>query len=169
MARATSRAGLGTQLPDSRRRSLRERPGSPSSSCAPTRGRRQVGAAPVIAAESHTRDSDRVRRDPIEPFRPSRIHCRTASRRPVKIKRVALRPPSWGGGNRDGIRPLTSPAASLPFSLVQVLPLERLGKSSTWTRKSRAFRYRAGNRNVIFSVSASRKLITPPVGQLDIV
>src|SRR2546425_6544857 len=44
----------------------------------------------------------------------------------VKIKRVALRPPSWGGGNRDGIRPLTSPAASLPFSLVQVLPLERL-------------------------------------------
>src|SRR5437867_12095058 len=126
MARATSRAGLGTQRPDSRRRPLRERPGSPSPSCAPTRGRKQVGAAPDIAAETHTRDSDRVRRDPIEPFRPSRIHCRTASRRPVKIKRVALRPPSWGGGNRDGIRPLTSPAASLPFSLVQVLPLERL-------------------------------------------
>src|SRR5256885_5455126 len=34
---------------------------------------------------------------------------------------------------------------------------DRLGKSSTSTRKSRAFRYRAGRRNVIFSVSASRK------------
>src|SRR5437867_6680517 len=33
---------------------------------------------------------------------------------------------------------------------------ERLGKSSTSTRKSSAFRYRGGRRNVIFSESASR-------------
>src|SRR2546423_4054060 len=33
---------------------------------------------------------------------------------------------------------------------------ERLGKSSTSTRKSSAFRYRGGSRNVIFSESASR-------------
>src|SRR3989440_7249751 len=43
---------------------------------------------------------------------------------------------------------------------------DRLGKSSTSTRKSSALRYRAGKRNVIFSVSASRKPITPLVGQL---
>src|SRR5205807_4331496 len=33
---------------------------------------------------------------------------------------------------------------------------ERLGKSSTSARKSSAFRYRGGRRNVIFSESASR-------------
>src|SRR6266571_5384745 len=39
---------------------------------------------------------------------------------------------------------------------------ERLGKSSTCTRKSSAFRYRAGRRSVIFSVSASRISIARP-------
>src|SRR2546422_2455302 len=37
----------------------------------------------------------------------------------------SLWPPSWGGGNRE-TRPRSPPAASLRFSLVEVLPLERL-------------------------------------------
>src|SRR2546430_3877390 len=45
-----------------------------------------------------------------------------------KEKWVALRPPSWGGGNRDdsGFR-RTSSADSRPISLVHVFALERLG------------------------------------------
>src|SRR5207244_12830531 len=79
-----------TQGQGSRRRPLRGRAGSTSPLRSPTPPRRDVSAAPVIAPESHDRDSD-----PASLRRPGAFAIRTSTA--VKIKRVALAATQLGG------------------------------------------------------------------------
>src|SRR2546426_11208238 len=110
-----------------RRRPLRERPVPPCPLRAATRGRGHVSAAPVIAAESHAMTRIGSFECASVSWRGSANPGATSIMNAVKIKRVALCGHPVGGEVIVTDAPsLTSPAASLPFSLVEVLPLERL-------------------------------------------
>src|SRR2546427_6565681 len=101
---------------DSRRGPLRERPVPPCPLRAATPGRDHVSAAPVIAAESHG----------VTRIGSSGVHRTRGGAHPVPCdfnwgcgenkKGGSLRPPSWGGGNRDG-RALAHLSGGIPSLL----------------------------------------------------
>src|SRR3989454_8230420 len=115
-ARAISRDGAEMRWRDSRQGPLRERPVPPCPLRAATPGRGHVSAAPVIAVESHG----------VTRIGCSSVHGHLAwlSKSGATINRGcrenkkggSLRPPSWGGGNRDG-RALAHLSGGIPSLL----------------------------------------------------